>query len=427
MRHKNIWQPFTILKGTLEPVKVKSGNGAYLHLDDGRKVLDCISSWWVNVHGHGHPTIAKAIYEQALKLEHVIFAGFTHDPAEQLAEKITSKLPKSLNRVFYSDNGSTAIEVALKMSYQYWQNVGEDRKTFICFDGAYHGDTLGAMSVGERGNFFANTFNDLLFDVEVLPYPETWLEDTDRAHKEDHVIDILEQLLDKNPTKYAGIIMEPLIQGAGGMRMCTKEFLQQVHWVNRQFNVLLIFDEVMTGFGRTGDYFACLKAQVEPDIICLSKGITGGFTPLAATVCSDHIYDTFNTDDPLKTFWHAHSYTANPIGCVAGVASWDLLAENEQTFKTMEAIHLKNRTLIKDHPRLKNFRVTGTIAAVDILNDEADGYYNSIANDIKKRCLDLGYLFRPLGNVFYVMPPYCVTEEEIGGMYSALMELILEL
>lgn len=424
MMHKNIWHPFTILKGSPEPSKVIFGKGAYLTLEDGRRVLDCISSWWVNLHGHGNPVIAKAIYEQAQKLEHVIFAGFTHDPAEKLAEKITSKLPKNLNRIFYSDNGSTAIEVALKASYQYWQNIGEHRTTFICFDGAYHGDTLGAMSVGERGNFFADTFNDLMFDVEVIPFPETWNGDLDRATKEDAVIEKLEELLNVNPTKYAGIIMEPLIQGAGGMRMCSEEFVQKIHWVNRQFNVLLIFDEVMTGFGRTGDYFACLKAQVEPDIICLSKGITGGFTPLAATVCSDHIYSMFNTDDPFKTFWHAHSYTGNPIGCAAGIASWDLLVNNEDKFKNIEHVHLKNMDKLTAHPRLKNFRVKGTIAAVDIANDEEDGYFNSIATYIKKECLNLGYLFRPLGNTFYLMPPYCVSDDEIDGMYTALEQLI---
>lgn len=198
--------------------------------------------------------------------------------------------------------------------------------------------------------------------MEVIPFPDTWIGDSDRAKKEDAVIEHLENLLDEHPEKYAGIVMEPLIQGAGGMRMCSEEFMQKLHWVNRQFDVLLILDEVMTGFGRTGDYFACLKAQVEPDIICLSKGITGGFSPLAATVCSDHIYNTFNTVDPVKTFWHAHSYTGNPIGC-AGIASWDLLIENEHRFKQMEQIHLKNIERIADHPRLKNPRVKGTISA----------------------------------------------------------------
>lgn len=420
---KNIWHPFTIIKGTPDPLKVVSGKGAYITLEDGRTVLDCISSWWVNLHGHSQPDIAKAIYEQAEKLEHVIFAGFTHDPAEQLAELITSKLPKNLNRLFYSDNGSTAVEVAMKIAYQYWKNLGEYRKTFICFEGAYHGDTLGAMSAGER-SIFSEVFKELMFDVEVLPFPETWIGDPDRAAKEDAIIEQLENLLDENPDKYAGILMEPLVQGAGGMRMCSEEFLQKIHWVNRQFEVLLIFDEVMTGFGRTGDYFACLKSQVEPDIICLSKGITGGFMPLSATVCSDDIYESFNSDEPIKTFWHGHSYTGNPLGCAAGVASWKLLVENDQSFLNMEDIHLENFERLKDIPHLKNFRVKGTIAAMDIINEDGEGYLNPIAQEIKKASLDLGYLIRPLGNVVYLMPPYCVTKDELNGIYDAIIELV---
>lgn len=420
---KNIWHPFTIIKGTPEPLKVTSGSGAYITLEDGRTVLDCISSWWVNLHGHSQPDIAKAIYEQAQKLEHVIFAGFTHDPAEELAELITSKLPKNLNKMFYSDNGSTAVEVAMKMAYQYWKNLGEYRKTFICFEGAYHGDTLGAMSAGER-SIFSEVFKELMFDVEVLPFPETWIGDPERAAKEDAIIEQLESLLDENPDKYAGILLEPLVQGAGGMRMCSEEFLQKLHWVNRQFEVLLIFDEVMTGFGRTGDYFACLKSQVEPDIICLSKGITGGFMPLSATVCSDDIYESFNSDEPIKTFWHGHSYTGNPLGCAAGVASWKLLVENDHSFKEMEEIHLQNFERLKDIPNLKNFRVKGTIAAMDIINTDGEGYLNPIAQEIKKNSLDLGYLIRPLGNVVYLMPPYCVSKEELDSIYDAIIELV---
>lgn len=428
----NLWHPFTIIKGSPEPLKVVKGDGAYLELEDGRRVLDCISSWWVNLHGHSHPDIANAIYEQAQKLEHVIFAGFTHDPAEQLAELITSKLPKNLNRLFYSDNGSTSVEVAMKMAYQYWKNVGENRKTFICFDGAYHGDTLGAMSVGER-SIFTEAFKDWLFDVEVIPFPETWIGDEDRAEKEDAVIEQLENLLDENPDKYAGIIMEPLVQGAGGMRMCSEEFMQKLHWVNRQFDVLLIFDEVMTGFGRTGDYFACLKAQVEPDIICLSKGITGGFMPLGATVCSNDIYESFNSSDPNKTLWHGHSYTGNPLGCAAGIASWKLLEENREVFMTMERSHHRNLERLSGHLRLERFRAKGTIAAFDVINGKETGYLNTITQDINlnseakhinQRFLEKGYLIRPLGNVIYLMPPYCVTEEELDGVYDAILELV---
>lgn len=419
MNPTKVWHPFTITKGTPAPLKVKKGFGAYLELEDGRTILDCISSWWVNLHGHGHPDIAQAIFDQARELEQVIFAGFTHDPAEELAELITSKLPANLNRFFYSDNGSTACEVAMKLAYQYWNNLGQERRTFIAFEDAYHGDTLGAMSMGAR-SLFSDVFDDLMFDVEFIPFPDTWLGDTERAAKEDAAIEKLEELLDKNPESYAGIIIEPLIQGAGGMKMCSEEFMQKLHWVNRQFDVLLIFDEVMTGFGRTGDYFACLKAQVEPDIICLSKGITGGFTPLAGTVCSDRIYDVFYTSEPLKTFWHGHSYTGNPIGCAAGIASWKLLTENESAFMEMEQLHHKYMPLISDHPAVEFSRIKGTIAAFTVKNKDATGYLNPAANHIKMKSIDKGYLIRPLGNVVYLMPPYCVTEEEIRGIYEAL-------
>ena len=420
--HKNLWHPFTILKDAPDPIKVKSGKGSWLTLEDGTEVLDAISSWWVNIHGHTHPEIAEAIYEQAQTLEHVIFAGFTHDPAEQLAEMLVEKLPKNLNRVFYSDNGSTAVEVGMKLAYQYWKNKGEDRKTFICFEGAYHGDTFGAMSAGER-SVFTDVFKDLLFDVEVLPFPETWIGDSERGQKEDEVIEQLEGLLSDQPEKYAGILMEPMVQGAGGMRMCSEEFMQKLHWVNRQFGVLLIFDEVMTGFGRTGDYFACQRAQVEPDIICLSKGITGGFMPLAATVCSDEIFQTFNSSDPMKTFWHGHSYTANPLGCAAGVASMKVL-QREEAFKNFEEIHFAEIEKLTSHPKLEHFRVTGTIAAMDIKNEEEGGYLNSVAKDIKKRCVDYGVLLRPLGNVLYLMPPYCTTEDELRKIYQTISEII---
>lgn len=420
--HKNLWHPFTIQKETPEPLKVKSGKGSWLTLEDGRKVLDAISSWWVNIHGHAHPEVADAIYEQAQILEHVIFAGFTHDPAEQLAEMVVEKLPRNLTRVFYSDNGSTAVEVGMKIAYQFWKNKGEDRKTFICFEGAYHGDTFGAMSAGER-SVFTDVFKDLLFDVEVLPFPETWIGDKERAKKEDEIIERLEDLLSKNPDKYAGILIEPLIQGAGGMRMCSEEFLQKLHWVNRQFDVLLIFDEVMTGFGRTGDYFACKSAQVEPDIICLSKGISGGFMPLAATVCSDEIYQTFNSTDPIKTFWHGHSYTANPLGCAAGIASMKIL-EREEAFKKFEAIHTKEIEKLKSHPKLEHFRITGTIAAMDIKNVEDSGYLNSAGQKIKKTSIDHEVLLRPLGNVLYLMPPYCTTETELEKVYKTISIII---
>lgn len=423
--HRNIWYPFTIIEDAPEPLKVEKGDGLWLELKDGRRIMDCISSWWVNIHGHAHPKIAKAIAEQASKLEQVIFANFSHDPAERLAEKVTEKLPGALNRMFFSDDGSTAVEVAMKMAYQYWSNIGEERKTFICFEGAYHGDTFGAMSAGER-SVFTEVFKDLLFDVEFVPYPATWIGDPDKTEKESRVIERIEELLKQHPEKYAGIMIEPLVQGAGGMNMCSKEFLQELHWVNRQFNTLLIFDEVMTGFGRTGDWFACKRAQVEPDIICLAKGLTGGFLPLSVTVCSDDIYGAFNSSEPIKTFWHGHSYTANPIGCAAALASYELMIENEPVFSTMEKWHLGHLEKLKSHPKLKKLRVCGTIAAMDISAEGEEGYLNPIANHIKEQCVDKGLLLRPLGNVLYLMPPYCTTEQQLTDMYEGMVSLIDE-
>lgn len=421
--HRNIWYPFTIIQDAPEPLKVSRGEGLWLELEDGRRIMDCISSWWVNTHGHAHPKIAKAISEQASRLEQVIFANFTHEPAEQLSEQLTSKLPGDLNRVFFSDDGSTAVEVAMKMAYQYWKNRGEDRKTFICFEGAYHGDTFGAMSAGDR-SVFTEVFKELLFDVEFVPYPSTWLGDDDRAEKEAKVIHHIEELLNDNPEKYAGILIEPLVQGAGGMRMCSEEFLQELHWVNRQFETLLIFDEVMTGFGRTGDWFACKRAQVEPDIICLAKGLTGGSLPLSVTVCSDAVYEAFNSSDPVKTFWHGHSYTANPIGCAAALASMELMKENEPVFSTMENWHREHLEELRDHPGFKNLRVTGTIAAMDIVTEGEEGYLNEVANHIKKHCVEEGLLLRPLGNVLYLMPPYCTSREQLNDMYHGILNLV---
>lgn len=421
--HRNIWYPFTIIKDAPEPLKVSRGEGLWLELEDGRRIMDCISSWWVNTHGHAHPKIVEAISEQAAKLEQVIFANFTHEPAEKLAEQLTAKLPGALNRVFFSDDGSTAVEVALKMAYQYWKNKGEDRKTFICFEGAYHGDTFGAMSAGDR-SVFTEVFKELLFDVEFVPYPETWIGDEECSRKEGEVIEEIEQLLTENPEKYAGILVEPLVQGAGGMRMCSEGFLQELHWVNRHLDTLLIFDEVMTGFGRTGDWFACQRAQVEPDIICLAKGLTGGFLPLSVTVCSDEVYEAFNSSDPVKTFWHGHSYTANPIGCAAALASLELMYEHESVFTEMGNWHRQHLRELTDHPKLKNHRVTGTIAAMDIVTGGEEGYLSEIANYIKKNCVDQGLLLRPLGNVLYLMPPYCTTRDQLGEMYDGIVQLI---
>ncbi len=422
--HPNIWKPFTILKGARDPLRVRSGEGIWLTLEDGRRIIDCISSWWVNLHGHSHPRIAEAIYRQALQLEHVIFAEFTHEPAEQLAERLTAKLPGSLNRLFFSDNGSTAVEVALKMAWQYWKNRGEQRSRFLAFDGAYHGDTVGAMSAGSR-SIFTRVFQELLFQVDFLPWPESWIGDTTTEEREEEIIRFLEEKLAEDPARYAGIIIEPLVQGAGGMRMCREEFLQKLQRVARRHRTLLIFDEVMTGFGRTGEWFACRRAGVEPDLIALSKGITGGFLPLSVTVASEEIYEAFVTEDPLGTLWHGHSYTANPIGCAAALASLDLL-EEEEAFRRLEPVHLEGIAALSEAGLAEKTRVKGTIAAFNIAGSD-EGYLSEMGPRIKQKCVEYGLLLRPLGDVVYLMPPYCIAPDELRQVYQTLTGMLREL
>jgi adenosylmethionine-8-amino-7-oxononanoate aminotransferase len=422
--HPNVWYPFTPIEGMATPLKVVGGHGSRIVLEDGRELIDCISSWWVNLHGHGHPRIAEAIHTQALELEHVIFAGFTHEPAERLSAALADMLPGNLSRVFFSDDGSTAVETALKMAYQYWVNLGERRPTFIAFEGAYHGDTFGAMSVGAESPF-TGVFGELLFDVERLPFPFTWIGDDGAAEREDEVLLALRARLAQTDRPVAGVIAEPLIQGAGGMRMCRTEFLQGLRRATAEADVLLILDEVMTGFGRTGRRFACERADVEPDLICLSKGITGGFLPLAVTVASSRVYEAFVSREAEKTFWHGHSYTANPLGCAAGLASLELLAENEPVFRGMEAHHREFLARL-DPAVTERPRVTGTIAAFDLRTSGSGDYFDRIGPDIKRLSHQRGLLLRPLGNTIYLMPPYSLTQAEREEVYDGVLAVVEE-
>lgn len=415
-----IWMPYTQMKTAPEPLKIKSGKGVWLYPEKGGKLMDCISSWWVNIHGHGRPEIAEAIYRQAQELEHVISAGFTHEPAERLADLLTLKLPDNLKRVFYSDNGSTAVEVALKMAFQYWKNKGvKTRTSFLAFEGAYHGDTFGAMSSGSR-SVFNEPFNELFFEVDHVSFPSTWMDDSEVLDKETTAISCLEMLLEKNPGRYAAMIAEPIVQGASGMNMCRPEFMKKIQAVLKKHDILMIYDEVMTGFGRLGDWFACLKAGTTPDIICLSKGITGGFLPLAVTIASEDVFDAFYDDDAAKALYHGHSYTANPIGCAAAVASFGLLSETEDGFRKIENIHLRNMEKLRNCENITRFRVTGTIAAMDFTADS--GYLSSLGPMLKSFFTENGFLLRPLGNVVYILPPYCISEEEICMIYEIIVE-----
>ncbi|MCZ2204443.1 adenosylmethionine--8-amino-7-oxononanoate transaminase [Bartonella sp. A05] len=416
-----IWHPFTQEKTAPEIISIKRALGSYLYDEKDKAYLDLISSWWVNIHGHAHPEIAKSIYKQANTLEHVIFAGFTHEPAVNLCEDLQSLLPPDLCKFFFSDNGSTAVEVALKMAYQYWRNLGRYEKiTFLSFDGGYHGDTFGAMSVGAKSGFH-NQFNALFFNVLSVPYPDTWNNDDEVESKEQKSINALKHYLNDYHHKIAAIILEPLIQGASGMRVCRPQFIKEVIDLVRQNNILVIFDEIMTGFGRTGSYFAYQQLGVIPDFLCLSKGITGGFLPLALTITNNQIYEAFLGDDFNTAFAHGHSYTANPLACSAAITSLRLLKSSKcQDFiKNINEMHKKEIELLKlECPRVEKTRVIGTIAAFDLKNSA------HLMPSLKQLFFQEGILLRPLGNTVYLLPPYCITNEEVELVYSKIIKII---
>ncbi len=421
---RHIWHPFTQAQTAPPPLPVTNARGAVLTLADGREVIDLISSWWVTLHGHAEPAISRAIAEQAAKLEQVIFADFTHEPAIRLAARLTGLLPEGLTRVFYSDDGSTAVEVALKIAWQSWRNRGQPQRThFLAFEGGYHGDTLGAMSAGQGSGFY-QPFRELLYPVTLLPFPETWIGDPEAETKETASLAALDRWLEEHGAETAALILEPLVQGAGGMRMCRPEFLRALAQRLNSAGTLLIFDEVMTGFGRTGTLFACQRAGVTPDIICLSKGLTGGFLPLSATVCREGIYETFLAGSFDRAFAHGHSFTANPLGCAAALASMDLLNTPECAARraAIEAHHQAWLTSLSGHPRLTRPRGFGTIAAVDLAGGET-GYTATVAPLLKRAFLERGLLIRPLGPVIYLLPPYCVSPEQLTLAYRAIEDI----
>jgi len=418
---RHVWHPFTQAQTALTPLPVARAKGATLTLTDGREVIDMISSWWVTLHGHAEPSIARAVAAQAEILEQVIFADFTHEPAVRLAARLAGLLPEGLERVFFSDNGSTAVEVALKVAYQYWRNTGEAGRTrFLAFEGGYHGDTFGAMAAGQGSGFY-EPFHELLFPVTLLPYPATWIGDELVDVKEAASLAALDRWLERHGAETAALILEPLVQGAGGMRMCRPSFLQDVARRLKDAGVLLILDEVMTGFGRTGTLFACQRAGVTPDLICLSKGLTGGFLPLSATVCRESIYEAFLGGGFDRAFAHGHSFTANPLGCAAALASLDLLERPESAPRRagIEARHRDWLGRLDGDARLVRGRALGTIVAVE-LDTEDTGYTAAVGARLKRFFLDSGFLIRPLGPVIYLMPPLCIGDDELELAYLAV-------
>ncbi|WP_456640149.1 adenosylmethionine--8-amino-7-oxononanoate transaminase [Bradyrhizobium sp. USDA 10063] len=411
-KQSRIWHPFTqhALQGAM--TKIVRGEGAYLYTADDRRIIDAIASWWVVTHGHCHPQIVSAIQKQAEQLNQIIFAGHTHGPAEEVAALLLKLAPRGLDYVFFSDSGSTSVEVALKMALGHWHNIGEPRSRIVVMQHSYHGDTVGTMSVGARGVFNA-TYEPLLFDVTPVPFPEYGHEQV--------TLDALEAACrNENP---AAFIVEPLILGAGGMLMYPAWVLKEMKRICEASNVLFIADEVMTGWGRTGTLFACEQADVSPDIACYSKGLTGGSLPLAVTLCRADIFDAHYSKDRARTFFHSSSYTANPIACAAAKANLDLWQSPEVRKSIASVAEMQENGIepFRADARFENVRRIGTITALDVVVPDG-GYLADVGPKLQAFFRDRNLLLRPLGNTIYVMPPYCVTEADLNEIYVGISD-----
>ncbi|MFY8090380.1 MAG: adenosylmethionine--8-amino-7-oxononanoate transaminase [Chitinophagaceae bacterium] len=424
---KVIWHPFTKQYNQNLPIAISKAKDSILYNEDGSAYIDAISSWWVTIHGHGNEYIAKKIYEQALKVEQVIFAGFTHQPAVDLAEKLLPILPNNFDKIFYSDNGSTSVEVAIKMCLQFWANentnnesinglnIHHPRKKILAFNNSYHGDTFGGMSVSDRSVFTA-AFKDYLFDVVFIDVPS-----------ENNITQLI-NFINTEGNEFAAFIYEPLVQGAGGICMYNAQFLDELLFAIKQQHIICIADEVMTGFGRTGKLFASEYVTNKPDIICLSKGLTGGTMALGVTACTLKIYEAFVSSNVYKTFFHGHSFTANPLACTAALASLELFEIND-SLKKIHWLSHQNQIFVDKHTKqsikklFKNLRCLGTILAFELVEGK-DEYLNNIAQTITQKALENGIYIRPLGNTVYIMPPYCILEDELQKVYVFLESIM---
>lgn len=406
-----VWHPFTQMQTAPEPLDLVKAKDTILYTADGKEYIDCNSSWWVNVHGHGNEHIGNAIHEQFKRIDHAIFAGATHPKAVELAERIVNLLPNPLTKVFFSDNGSTAIEVALKMVFQYWHNKNQPKKRILALDGAYHGDTFGAMAIGQRG-YFNQPFEHFFFDVDFLDFPT--------KDKEEKLLNQAENFF--KTTEFAAVILEPLVQGSAGMRMYSAEFLTRLVNLAKQHEVKVILDEVMTAWGRTGTYFAFQHTEIAPDIICLSKGLTGGVLPLGLTVSTDEIYVAFLSEEKSKALLHGHSFTGNPLSCAAACASLDLF-EKQSTWENVKRISAANEAfaLTIDSTAVENVRFLGTILAIELKISGESSYFSDIRDQAYAYFLENGILLRPLGNILFINPPYCITDNELSKLHGALL------
>jgi len=422
-----IWHPFTNSALDPSPIFVERAEGVWLHTKDGRKIIDAVSSWWVNLHGHANPRIAAAIAEQARKMEHVILAGFTHEPAEKLAEGLRKWLPPELSQLFFSDDGSTAVEVALKLSVQYFSNKGRpEKKEIIALEHGYHGDTAGAMSVSDDSPF-TDPFRSMRYAVHRVPSPYLYRrpEGTTREDYLEHCIQQLASMLEEKSNSIACMIVEPLLQAAGGMIVYPAEYLRRARELCTRHEVLLIADEVLTGFGRTGKMFSCDLAGIVPDLMCLSKGITGGFLPMGVTICTDRVESAFRSENRMHTFYHGHSYTGNALACAAANASLQIF-EDEPVFDRIAAIaKITGERLeqFRDFAVVGETRQIGTIGAIELRAEDA-GYLSAMRPKLYKFFLDRGVLLRPLGNVVYVLPPYVISPDELNRVYDVIEDAV---
>lgn len=418
---RHVWHPFTQAATAPRPMQAVRGRGARIFTGDGRELIDLVASWWVNPHGHAHLHVARAVARQASTLEQVLFADFTHEPAARLSKALADILPGGLSRVFFSDNGSTAVEVALKMAAQYWRNQGRlERRRVAAFQGGYHGDTVGAMSVGMSCGYYKG-FEPWTFEVDFLPYPATWHADPDAEARQATALAVAENYFSVHAGTVAAVLIEPLVQGASGMRMADPGFVRRMTELARRAGALVIYDEVMTGFGRTGTMFACERVQAAPDIICLAKGLTAGFLPMAVTVATEAIYQGFLGETFDRALAHGHSFTANPLGCAAALAGLELF-RTENTLgrvQALEQVHARRLPELAQRPCLARARWRGSIGAVELAGADK-GYGARVGARLKSFFLDQGYYARTLGEVFYVLPPFCLTPEELDGAYDCL-------
>ncbi|RDI08599.1 adenosylmethionine--8-amino-7-oxononanoate transaminase [Flavobacterium sp. AG291] len=409
-----LWHPYTQHKTAAKPIGITKGEGALLWDENGKEYIDAIASWWVNPYGHSNRYIADAIYKQLTSLEHVLFGGFTHEPAVLLSERLMDILPSNQKKLFFSDNGSTAVEIAIKVALQYYYNKGEKRTKIIAFEDAFHGDTFAAMAASGI-SFFTEAFRGSLIEVVRIPVPV--------KGREEESYSALKALAATN--EYAGFIFEPLVQGAAGMVMYAPEALDNLIEACKTGGIFTIADEVMTGFGKTGKKFACDYLTAQPDMMCLSKALTGGTIPMAITSFSQELYDGFYNDDVNKALFHGHTFTANPTGCAAALASLDLLQQDEmqQNLVRINKKHLAFKDKMENHPRVKTARVLGVIFALEI-ERESESYYGSFRNRLYDFFISKGVILRPVDKVVYILPPYIINDEQLDTVYGIVEEAL---